>query len=69
MKYFGTVSSFDDVRGTGEIKPENGGDLLRFERTAFNWGTDKTPKIGQRLSYDPATNDNRQPCAVNLAAI
>lgn len=34
MKYFGTVSSFDTGKGHGEIKPETGGDMLRFGRSA-----------------------------------
>ena len=28
MKYFGTVKSFDAIKGLGEIKPEAGGDAL-----------------------------------------
>ena len=27
MKYFGTVKSFDAIKGLGEIKPETGGDV------------------------------------------
>jgi cold shock CspA family protein len=69
MKYFGTVKSFDSVQGHGEITPETGGDLLRFERSAFAWEKDTVPTIGQRLSYDVETNSNRQPCAVNLQTI
>lgn len=69
MKYFGTVKSFDTVQGHGEITPETGGDLLRFERSAFAWGKDTVPSIGQRLSYDVGTNSQRQPCALNLQTI
>ena len=69
MKYFGTVKSFDTTQGHGEISPETGGDLLRFERSAFAWANDIVPSIGQRLSYDVGTNSQRQPCALNLQTI
>jgi CspA family cold shock protein len=69
MKYFGTVKSFDNDKGHGMIKPEAGGDELRFERSAFSWGKDELPTSGQRLSYDVGQNAERQPCAVNLQTI
>ena len=69
MKYFGTVKSFDDAKGHGEIKPETGGDMLGFERSAFSWDNNKVPTVGQRLSYDVGTNNERQPCALNLQTI
>jgi CspA family cold shock protein len=69
MKYFGTVKSFDSDKGHGTIKPEAGGDELRFERSAISWGSDKPPTSGQRLSYDVGQNNERQPCAVNLQTI
>jgi cold shock CspA family protein len=69
MKYFGTVSSFDTGNGHGEIKPETGGDMLRFERSAFSWENNAVPTVGQRLSYDVGTNPQRQPCALNLQTI
>lgn len=69
MKYFGTVSSFDSSKGQGEIKPETGGDMLRFERSAFSWEKNAAPTVGQRLSYDVGTNSQRQPCALNLQTI
>lgn len=69
MKYFGTVNSFDKEKGLGEIKPETGGDMLRFERSAFSWVNNSVPTIGQRLSYDVGTNKERQPCALNLQTI
>ena len=69
MKYFGTVKSFDTIKGQGEITPEAGGDLLRFERSAFAWEDKAVPTVGQRLSYDVGTNDERQPCAPNLQTI
>jgi len=69
MKYFGTVKSFDAIKGHGEIKPETGGDMLRFARSAFSWGDNNVPKVGQRLSYDVGTTSERQPCALNLQTI
>ena len=69
MKYFGTVNSFDTGKGHGEIKPEKGGDMLRFERGAFSWEKNAVPTVGQRLSYDVGTNNQRQPCALNLQTI
>ena len=35
MKYFGTIKSFDTIKGHGEIKQEAGGDDLRFEKSAI----------------------------------
>lgn len=69
MKYFGTVKSFDTIKGLGEIKPEAGGDMLRFERSAFSWEENSVPTVGQRLSYDVGTTKERQPCALNLETI
>jgi cold shock CspA family protein len=69
MKYFGTVKSFDSVKGHGEIKPEAGGDMLRFEKSAISWEKNVVPTVGQRLSYDVGTNSERQPCALNLQTI
>jgi len=69
MKYFGTVKSFDAIKGLGEIKPEAGGDMLGFERSAFSWENDSVPTVGQRLSYDVGTSKESHPCALNLATI
>ncbi|MCL6740732.1 cold-shock protein [Sphingomonas sp. RB56-2] len=69
MKYFGTVKSFDAIKGLGEIKPETGGDMLGFERSAFSWENDSVPTVGQRLSYDVGTSKESRPCALNLATI
>ena len=69
MKYFGTVKSFDTASGQGEIKPETGGDVLRFEKSAVSWEQNAKPQIGQRLSYDVGTDDQRQPRALNLRTI
>jgi len=69
MKYFGTVKSFDSATGHGEIKPETGGDNLRFDRAAISWGAESPPTEGQRLSYDVGTDQERKSCAVNLQTI
>jgi CspA family cold shock protein len=69
MKNFGTVKSFDTIKGLGEIKPETGGDMLRFERSAFSWENSAVPTEGQRLSYDLGTSKENQPCALNLQTI
>ena len=37
MKLFGTVQSFDTIKGNGEIKPEVGSDLIRFHKSAIAW--------------------------------
>lgn len=67
MKHFGTVKTFDVAQGHGQIKPEAGGDMLRFDRGSFSWPKDIVPTIGQRLSYDVGTN-NQLPAALNLQA-
>ena len=70
MKYFGTVNSFDTEKGLGSIKPEAGGEVLGFERSAFSWDIKANPpKTGQRLSYDVGTNSDSKPCALNLETI
>ena len=67
MKIFGTVSSFDNDKGVGSIKPEAGGANLGFERSAITFGDKKTPPTaGQRLSYDVGTDSHSKPCALNL---
>ena len=65
MKLFGTVKSFDSVHGNGQIAPEAGGDLIRFDKSAIAWENKTPPTIGQRLSYESGkTND--QVRALNL---
>ena len=66
MKLFGIIQSFDIKKGFGAIRPEAGGDALRFENSAIKWGRTDSPKAEQRLSYELGTNPNGQPCAVNL---
>jgi len=69
MKYFGTVKSFDTIKGLGEIKQEAGGDDLSFEKSAISWDKNVAPTVGQRLSYERGTNNERQPRALNLQTI
>jgi cold shock CspA family protein len=67
MKYFGTVKSFDSIKGHGEIKPETvGEEAVRFETSAISWDKNVAPTVGQRLSYELGTNKDRHPCALNL---
>ena len=66
MKLFGTVKSFDEAKGYGSIKPETGGDELRFEKSAVQWGNATTPKTDRRLSYEVGKNDNGEARAINL---
>jgi len=69
MKLFGTVQSFDTIKGNGEIKPEVGIDLIRFEKSAIAWDNDIAPTLGQRLSYEKGTSADHKPCALNLMTI
>ena len=66
MKLFGTVKTFDETKGFGTIKPEAGGNDLRFEKSAVNWGDATTPKTERRLSYEVGKNGSGDACAVNL---
>lgn len=68
MKYFGTVKSFDEANGLGSIKAEQGGEELRFDRSAISWEPKTSPTEGQRLSYDVNSKDGRN-TAVNLQTI
>jgi len=65
MKLFGTVKSFDNIKGHGEIAPEAGGEPVSFEKSAISWEKNSLPTVGQRLSYEAGTNNDR-PCALNL---
>src|SRR5690242_18402769 len=56
MKHFGTVKSFDTIKGHGEIKQEAGGNDLPFETSAIQWDKNVAPTVGQRLSYDVGQN-------------
>ena len=66
MKLFGIVQSFDTAKGFGSIKPEAGGDDLRFENSAIKWDRTDSPKAEQRLSYELGSNSDGKPCAINL---
>ena len=66
MKLFGTINSFDSVKGYGEIKPETTGELVRFDTSAISWGATPVPTVGQRLSYELGANDQSQARALNL---
>ena len=66
MKLFGTVKSFDETKGYGIIKPEAGGQELRFEKSGVQWGNATTPKTERRLSYEVGKNGSGDACAINL---
>ena len=66
MTRFGTVKVYDEAKGYGLIKPEAGGDELRFEKSAVQWGDATTPKTERRLSYELGKNESGQPRAINL---
>jgi cold shock CspA family protein len=51
MKHFGIVQSFNEATGHGFIRPEEGGDHLRFARSAILWDPMVSPRPGVRLSY------------------
>jgi cold shock CspA family protein len=68
MKYFGTVESFDSAAGCGQIKPETGGEAIRFEKGAVAWDNNAVPTKGQRLSYDVGS-EKGQPRALNLQTV
>jgi hypothetical protein len=47
------------MQGQGEIKPEAGGDLIRFDKSAITWDKSTPPTVGQRLSYETSTSGDR----------
>jgi CspA family cold shock protein len=65
---FGTIKKFDETKGVGWIKPENGHVDLQFETSAVSWGNAATPKENRRLSYEIGKNKDGTDCAVNLRA-
>ena len=69
MKHFGTVKSYDEASGEGRLQPEQGGEELRFDKSAFQWGASPAPKAGQRLSYDVGPTEDRERRAINLQTI
>jgi cold shock CspA family protein len=52
MKYYGTVESFDEIKGLGFIKPETVGAHIGFDRSAIGWDNKTSPEVGKRLSYE-----------------
>jgi CspA family cold shock protein len=69
IQLFGTVLSFDITKGFGSIKPEAGGEALRFENSAIRWGRTDSPKADQRLSYELSASADGKPCAINLNSV
>lgn len=66
--HFGTVKSFDPVRQTGTIIPEEGRRPVRIDRDAVNRAGLGQVAEGQRLGFSLA-NGRRGPRAVNLWAM
>lgn len=66
MKHFGTVESFDSIKGSGLIKPEETGKTaISFEKSAISWENKTPPPVGKRLSYE-VSETNGKTSAVNL---
>ena len=65
----GIVQSFDKAKGFGLIRPEAGGEALRFENSAIKWNRSDSPTAEQRLTYELGTSADGKPCAVNLNSI
>ncbi len=53
MKYFGTVKTFDTIKGHGEIKQEAGGNDLPFEKGAIAWDKNVAPTVGPAPQLRP----------------
>ena len=63
---FGTIKNYDEAKGVGSIRPENGHADLQFEKSAVSWGAANTPKLDRRLSYEIGRSKDGVECAVNL---
>jgi cold shock CspA family protein len=63
---FGTIKNYDEAKGVGSIRPENGHADLLFEKSAVSWGDATTPKANRRLSYEIGRSKGGVECAVNL---
>ena len=48
----GTVKQFNDTKGFGFVKPDDGSEDLFAHHTAINMGGLKTLKEGQKVLYD-----------------
>ena len=65
MSYYGTVTSFNRITGSGLLQPDQGGDPIEFRKEDFRQpGT--APRQRQRLCYDLATDSTGKPQASNL---
>lgn len=65
---FGIIKNYDETKGVGWIKAENGHIDLQFEKSDAWWGDATRPKVDQRLSYEIGKNKDGTDCAVNLRA-
>jgi cold shock CspA family protein len=57
MKHFGIVQSFNEATGHGFIRPDEGGEHLRFARKEILWDPMVSPRPGVRLSYRLSSGD------------
>ena len=65
MTHYGKIKSYDSSSGTGSIKPEKGGDALRFKKADLQQ-EDQMPKVDDRFRYETGEVDGGKKCAVNL---
>lgn len=63
---FGTIKNYDEAKGVGSIRPENGHADLQFEKSAVSWGDATTPKVDRRMSYEIGRSKDGVECAANL---
>lgn len=51
MSFYGTMHSYDDVAAVGWLRPEDGSELIAFQRSEQFW-VHHAPLIGHRYRYD-----------------
>ena len=64
----GTVKWFNDAKGFGFIKPDNGGEDLFAHFSAINMPGFKTLKEGQKVSFDITDGNKGKKQASNIQA-
>ncbi|AXK43621.1 cold shock domain-containing protein [Erythrobacter sp. SN021] len=65
MTHYGTIKSYDAGKGQGMITPEQGGDVLKFEKSDLKKES-SAPQQGQRFGYETKQVGGGQPQAINL---
>lgn len=66
---FGTIKNYDETKGLGSIRPENGHADLPFDRSAVSWGNEPTSRTDRRMSYKIGRNKDGVECAVNVQPV